>query len=285
MLRDRAVTNINDALRSVTGISIGAGEFSWQGNNPSIRGFVARNDIFLDGIRDFGSYARDPFNLQSVEVLKGPASILFGRGSTGGVINQPTKVPMLEDFIQGSAVFGTDYTRRGTIDVNRVIPELGANTAFRFNLMGHAQSVAGRNVGKQARFGVAPSLATGIGTPTRLNVSYFNQTANDVPDYGLPWFGAEVAPVRATELLRVHNRLAQDLGQCRHGAEFEHDYSSAFTIRNTTRYAHYTRDFRISEPIISAPTTTPLDQVNVGFNIWSGPAVETDGLEPAGLRS
>ena len=274
VLRDRAVTSITDALRSVTGISIGAGEFSWQGNNPSIRGFVARNDIFLDGIRDFGSYSRDPFNLQSVEVLKGPASILFGRGSTGGVINQPTKVPMLEDFIQGSAVIGTDYTRRGTIDVNRVIPELGANTAFRFNLMGHAQSVAGRNVGKQARFGVAPSLATGIGTPTRLNVSYFNQTANDVPDYGLPWFGAEVAPVPrqnfygfTTDFLKT----SANVGTVR----VEHDYSSAFTIRNTTRYAHYTRDFRLSEPIISAPTTTPLDQVNVGFNIWSGPAVET----------
>ena len=143
VLRDRAITNINDALRTVTGISIGAGEFSWQGNNPTIRGFVARNDIFLDGIRDFGSYARDPFNLQSVEVLKGPASILFGRGSTGGVINQPTKAPMLEDFTDVSAIFGTDYTRRGTVDVNRVIPELGENTAFRFNLMGHARSVAG----------------------------------------------------------------------------------------------------------------------------------------------
>ena len=93
MLKDRAVTNLNDALRNVPGISLGAGEFSWQGNNPTIRGFLARNDMFLDGIRDFGSYYRDPFYLQSIEVLQGPASILFGRGSTGGVINQTSKMP------------------------------------------------------------------------------------------------------------------------------------------------------------------------------------------------
>ena len=274
VLRDRAITNINDALRTVTGISIGAGEFSWQGNNPTIRGFVARNDIFLDGIRDFGSYARDPFNIQSVEVLKGPASILFGRGSTGGVINQPTKAPMLENFTDVSAIFGTDYTRRGTVDVNRVIPELGENTAFRFNLMGHAQSVAGRNVGKQARFGIAPSLSVGIGTPTRLTVSYFNQTANDVPDYGLPWFGTVVAPVPRQNFYGFASdwlHTSANVGTVR----FEHDINAGWTIRSTTRYAHYNRDFRISEPIISQPTTTPLDQVNVGFNMWTGPALET----------
>jgi catecholate siderophore receptor len=274
VLRDRAVTNINDALRTVTGISIGAGEFSWQGNNPSIRGFVARNDIFLDGIRDFGSYSRDPFNLQSVEVLKGPASILFGRGSTGGVINQPSKVPMLEDFTQATAIFGTDYTTRGTIDINRVIPELGSNTAFRFNLMGHAQTVAGRNVGKQARFGVAPSLAMGIGTATRLSISYMNQTANDVPDYGLPWLGTQVAPVARQNFYGFTSdwlRTSANIGTVR----FEHDFGRAWTIRSTTRYAQYTRDFRISEPIIAGQASTPLDQVNVSFNMWTGPALET----------
>ena len=274
VLRDRAVTNINDALRTVTGISIGAGEFSWQGNNPSIRGFVARGDIFLDGIRDFGSYARDPFNLQSVEVLKGPASILFGRGSTGGVINQPTKVPMLGDFTETTAIFGTDYTRRGTIDVNRVIPELGANTAFRFNLMGHAQSVAGRDVGKQARFGIAPSVAFGIGTPTRLTVSFFNQTANDVPDYGLPWFGTVVAPVERQNFYGYTSdwlKTSGNVGTVR----FEHDFNANVTVRSTTRYAHYTRDFRISEPIITGQANTPLDQVNVNFNMWTGPALES----------
>jgi len=102
VLQDRAVSNLNDALRNVPGISLGAGEFSWQGNNPTIRGFLARNDMFLDGLRDFGSYSRDPFNMQQIEVLQGPASVLFGRGSTGGVINQASKLPTLSGFVAGT---------------------------------------------------------------------------------------------------------------------------------------------------------------------------------------
>ena len=84
LLEDRGLTSVNDALRTIPGITLGAGEFSWQGNNPSIRGFSARDDMYLDGIRDFGSYPRDPFNLETIEVLLGPSSVLFGRGSTGG---------------------------------------------------------------------------------------------------------------------------------------------------------------------------------------------------------
>ena len=87
-IEDRAISDLNDALRNVPGISLGAGEFSWQGNTPVIRGFSGRSDIFLDGMRDFGNYYRDSFNLEQLEVLQGPSSIYFGRGSTGGVINQ-----------------------------------------------------------------------------------------------------------------------------------------------------------------------------------------------------
>ncbi len=96
MLDDRGLVSLNDALRNVPGITLGAGEFSWQGNNPTIRGFSSRDDMYLDGLRDFGSYPRDPFNLETVEVLLGPSSILFGRGSTGGAINQATKQPQRE---------------------------------------------------------------------------------------------------------------------------------------------------------------------------------------------
>jgi catecholate siderophore receptor len=274
LLEDRAITNLNDALRNVTGISIGAGEFSWQGNSPSIRGFVARNDMFLDGIRDFGSYYRDPYDFQQIEVLKGPASVVFGRGSTGGAINQPSKVPRLDSFVAGSLVGGTDFTRRATVDVNEPLPELGDDSAFRLNAMVHAQTVSGRNVGKQSRFGLAPSLAVGIGTPTRLTLSYFDLTASDVPDYGLPWFGVSPAPV-PRQYFYGHTsdflKTGADIGTVR----FEHDITPTITIRNTARYAYYTRDFRLSEPIITAPTTTPLSSVDVAFNIWSGPSVET----------
>src|SRR5579883_3273099 len=130
-MEDRGVTNESDALRGVPGISLAAGEAGAQGNSLSLRGFTARNDIFLDGMRDFGSYYRDPFNLDEIEVLKGPSSVLFGRGSTGGVVNQVSKTPQLAPLTAGSITFGTDNTKRATVDLARPLPELGQGAAVR----------------------------------------------------------------------------------------------------------------------------------------------------------
>ena len=274
LLKDEAVTNLNDALRNVPGISLGAGEFSWQGNNPTIRGFAARSDIFLDGLRDFGNYYRDPFNLQQIEVLEGPSSVLFGRGSTGGVINQVSKVPVSDGFVEGTLVGGTDLTRRATVDLDAPVTALGSDTAFRLDAMVHAQDVSGRDAAKQSRFGFAPSLALGLGTPTRLLVSFFDQTANDVPDYGVPWLGTVPAPVPRQNFYGVKSdflKTGTDIGTIR----IEHDVNADLTLRNVMRYAYYTREYRISEPIISAPAGTPLSQIPVNLNIWSGNGIET----------
>ena len=87
----QGATSLSDALRNVPGITIGAAEGGQIGNNINLRGFTARTDIYLDGFRDRGQYYRDTFDLEAIEVLKGPSSMLFGRGSTGGVINQVSK--------------------------------------------------------------------------------------------------------------------------------------------------------------------------------------------------
>ena len=81
-------------------------------------------------MRDFGSYYRDPFNLQEVDVLQGPSSVAFGRGSTGGVVNQASKTPVMGAFISGGFDFGTDLTRRLTIDIDKPLPALGPGSAF-----------------------------------------------------------------------------------------------------------------------------------------------------------
>ena len=75
-MQEQGVTTLRDALRNVAGISIAAGEGGAQGDNLTIRGFAARNDLYLDGMRDFGSYYRDPFNMEEVQVLQGPDSAL-----------------------------------------------------------------------------------------------------------------------------------------------------------------------------------------------------------------
>ena len=122
IIREEAVFNLRDALRNVTGISLAAGEGGGaQGDNLTLRGFSARNDIFLDGIRDFGMYTRDTFNLEAVEVLKGPSSVLFGRGSTGGVINQVSKAPRLTPYYTFTGTDGTGPFFRAAIDINQPI--------------------------------------------------------------------------------------------------------------------------------------------------------------------
>ena len=146
--------------------------------------------------------------------------------------------------------------------------------------MVHAQDVAGRDVAKQSRFGVAPSLALGLGTATRLVFSYFDQTADDVPDYGVPWFSTVPAPVPrqnfygyTTDFLKTGTGIGT--------VKVEHDVSPDVMLRNTLRYAYYTRNFRISEPIINAPAGTPLSSIAVNLNIWSGNSIETMAWDQA----
>src|SRR5712671_1879172 len=120
LMQEQAVTSFRDALRNMTGISFAAGEGGGaQGDNLTLRGFSARNDYFLDGIRDQGSYTRDIFNIESIEVLKGPSAVLFGRGSTGGAINQVSKSPRLEPLYTGTVSVGTGQLMRGTADIDQ----------------------------------------------------------------------------------------------------------------------------------------------------------------------
>src|SRR6202042_2499873 len=142
VVKDEGVTTLRDTLRNVPGISLAAGEAGAQGDNLTIRGFTARNDIFLDGIRDFGSYYRDSFNYEQVEALEGPAGIQFGRGSTGGVINQESKIPQVDKFVHVQTQFGTDPPRRITADINTPLADQLGGAAFRVNVMGQEGGVA-----------------------------------------------------------------------------------------------------------------------------------------------
>ena len=277
LMNQQGVTTLRDALRDVAGISLAAGEGGAQGDNLTIRGFTARNDLFIDGMRDFGSYYRDPFNLQEVEVLQGPSSVTFGRGSTGGVVNQSSKTPGMDPSISGSMQFGTDVTRRVTLDIGEPLPNLASGAAFRLNLMGNLNDVSERDVAENRRFGIAPSLALGLGTPTRWLFSYFHQTADDIPDYGIPWLFNGPAPVNRSNYYGFQNgnylRTYDDIGT----AKVEHDFNKNLTIRNQVRYANYVRDVLITEPQIAAPVTlaTPLNAIAVNRHEIGVDSVET----------
>ena len=276
LMKDQAVTSLRDSLRDVSGISIGAGEGSYQGDNFSIRGIAARSDIFLDGMTDFGSYNRDPFNLQAIEVLKGPSSVEFGRGSSGGAVNQESKTPQLQAFTAGSMEYGTDRTERGTLDFNQPIPGL-EGSALRLNLMGNHNDVTDRNGASYERWGIAPSLAFGIGTPTRLTISYFNQSENNTPDYGIPWYFDRPAPVDRRNYYGFNDDYLKtdvNIGTIK----LEHDFNDTFTLREQFRLADYRRNFRISQGQLPDDATlqTPIDSIQVDRAIIDG--VSTDRL-------
>jgi len=258
VLKDQQNHTLMDAVRNVPGISLAAGESGAQGDNLTIRGFTARNDIFLDGVRDFGSYYRDSFNIDQVEVLEGPAGVQFGRGSTGGVINQVSKTPTTDKFVNINTVFGTDETRRATADINVPFPDFADGSAFRLNVMGTDGGVAGRPYAENRRFGIAPSLSFGMNSPTRLTVSYFHFTESDTPDYGLPWFENGLAQgVNRHSYFGFPDenylRTNDDVITLKAGHTFPGE--SNIDVHTIARAANYPRDVQITEPQICSNAT------------------------------
>jgi catecholate siderophore receptor len=262
LMRDQGVTTLRDALRDVSGLSLSAGEGGNQGDNLSLRGFSARSDIYQDGMRDFGSYNRDPFLLESIEVLKGPSSALFGRGSTGGVVNQVTKTAKSKAFADGTFTLGSDNTRRATADLNKPVSD---QIGFRLNLMDHFNNVAGRDVAENRRFGIAPTVTFGLRSPTKFTVSYLHQNENNIPDYGIPYLNSRPAPVARENFYGFENGNFFKANVDVLRGKFEHNFGNGLIIHNQLRHGFYERAYQITEARIPATITpaTPIAAINV----------------------
>ena len=263
IIEQQAATTLNDVLRNVSGISMAAGEGGGgpAGDNLTLRGFGARNDIFIDGIRDFASYTRDTFNVEQVEVVKGPASAQTGRGSTGGYINLFSKQPQIGTFASSTLGLGQPNYVRGTADMNLGGDSigLGGGTAVRVNLMHHDADTPGRDYVETKRTGFAPSVAVGLGTPTRAILSYTRLKAHNQPDYGIPFLGNDPAPVDYDNYYGLLERDYEDTLANIATFALEHDLTPDIRIANTTRYGHATRDSVYSAPRFVTGSST---QVN-----------------------
>ncbi|MBF0859229.1 TonB-dependent receptor [Gluconobacter sp. LMG 31484] len=185
LMQQQNVKSLDEALRNVPGItaSVGEGEGGMAGDQFLIRGFQAQNDIYENGLRDFGVYTRDSFDYDHVSVIKGPSSEVFGNGTTGGAINITTKVAHLGDSYGGSFSGGSGAYYRGTLDFNK---QIGESTAIRITGMGNENNVVGRDQLYSHRWGIAPSIAFGLGKRTTFTLEYFHQSDNRIPDYGVP---------------------------------------------------------------------------------------------------
>lgn len=268
VMEEQGATTLRDVLKNVPGLTITAGEGgNPAGDNLTLRGFSARNDIFVDGVRDISPQARDPFNLEQVDVVKGPGSVYTGRGSTGGSINLLNKTPGLKRAFSGTLDFGTDRTRRATADINLPI---GDSVGLRLNLLDHHSGVAGRDIVKFDRWGVAPSLTFGLGKPTRFTVSYYKLKQNNISDYGIPWvpatnnalveFRDRPAPVPRNTFYGLRNRDFEKLNSDLVTLKFEHDFNDALSLRNQFRFANSSRDSIATPPRFANNNSTAINR-------------------------
>lgn len=183
LIDDRNLDTIKEALKNTAGVTFLAAEGGEE--DIRLRGFALQStgDMFIDGMRDPAFYERDTFNLDRMEVLRGSASMLFGRGSTGGAVNQVSKVPRLIDSHQVDLTLGSHAYRRVTGDFNW---HTGENAALRINTMATEakNNGAGSSLDKN---GIAASYAWGIGTRNEFNIGLYHLNNNNGMNYGMPW--------------------------------------------------------------------------------------------------
>jgi catecholate siderophore receptor len=276
VMKDRGVTSLRDSLRGVSGISMAAGEGGTPtGDSITIRGFSARTDVFVDGIRDIAGYSRDIYNTEAVEVTKGPGSSVTGRGSVGGAINLSRKAARLDTFTTLGAVAGDQSNHRITLDTNQI---LGDTTAIRLNGLTTDGDVAGRDGIENGMDALALSLATGLGTDTRFTFSAEHQNQDRIPDYGMPWvpnysdrtdrdiadnlkpYEGSPPPVSFDNFYGNVNRDFEDIKATTFNGLFERDLSADSMISLQARYGTVER-----KSIVTAPrfVTRTVDGVNI----------------------
>jgi catecholate siderophore receptor len=236
VIKEQGVTSLQDALKNVPGITLNAGEGGTHGDLVNLRGFPINDDYFLDGLRDTGLYNRDVFDVESIEVYKGPASTLFGRGTTGGVINQVTKAPQLYPIDDFTATGGTNAEIRLTGDVNYVLDD---TMAVRLNLMAQRNNIEGRPFARTQKWGAAPSFAWGLGTNTVATLEYLHQQEDDIPDYGIPFLVGQPAPVSHRNYygLPSDDRTKQDVEIVT--GKVTHKFDDIFTVSDSARFGSY----------------------------------------------
>ena len=265
LIQEQGATTLRDVLRNVPGITFQAGEGGVPaGDQLTIRGFSARTDMFIDGVRDFGGYARDSFNLEQVEVAKGPSSATSGRGSTGGSINQVSKTPGMGKSYNASIGGGNASYVRSSADINQ---PLGEGAALRLNAVWTDAGVPGRDTVKSERWGVAPSLAFGIDKPTTLTVSHMHLEQDNVPEYGLPWvpdntnpalaaYSGGEPPVDSENFYGLVTRDYEDTTTDVSTVQVDHRVNPGLTLRNLTRFGRNDRDSVITAPRFASVNTS-----------------------------
>ncbi|QXQ04788.1 TonB-dependent receptor [Sphingosinicellaceae bacterium] len=270
VIKETGSATLVEALRTVPGITFGAAEGGNPiGDRPFIRGFDSQGSIYLDGVRDLGAQSREVFAVDQIQIVRGSDSTLGGRGSAGGTINIVSKLPKARNFAEADVSYGSANYKRVTADVNYKLTD---TIAVRMAGAWHDQDVAGRDEIFQKRWGIAPSITVGLGTPTRLTLSYYHLTSNELPDSGIPYLytigntpnlgvsysepaignvttlGGVTGHVDRSTFYGLKDRDFRHATTDQATARFEHDLGGGITIRNTSRYSDTNQSYIFTLP-------------------------------------
>jgi catecholate siderophore receptor len=190
VLQEQGAGSLMEALSNTPGITLQLGENgnTSAGDTFQMRGFSAQSSIFLDGIRDLGAVSRDVFNIEQLAVSRGPAGTDVGRGAASGYINLASKLPHQENATSATVSYDSGERARVAGDINQRISD---TSAFRLNVLAQDGGLVGRKVIQKQVYGVAPSLAFGLGTPTRVYLFSQHVRSDGLPDGGVPAIGLE----------------------------------------------------------------------------------------------
>jgi catecholate siderophore receptor len=259
IVREQGATTLAEALRNSAGVgtfSMGENGTTNTGDAVFLRGTDVSSSIFVDGVRDMGSISRDAFNIEQIEVLKGGTGGDTGRGSATGSVNVYSKQPIARDIRSGSVSYGGGDFKRATVDFGMPMSD---TSAVRLNLMVQDAGVPGRDVIKNKRWGVAPSVGFGLGGNTQVFVNYLHVTQNNTPDGGVTTIGlpgyttpdiarptlAAAARVRSNNFYGTvddHDDVKMDMVT----GIIDHRINDTFNVRNLTRYGRNKQEYLLS---------------------------------------
>ena len=267
LIQQQGAVTLTEALRNTPGVGaffLGENGSTSTGDAIYMRGFDTSGSIYVDGIRDVGSISRDVFNIEQIDVLKGPAGTDNGRSAPTGSVNLVTKQPTLEEATSASATAGSGSQKRVVADYNHVI-NADTGTAIRLNALVQDSGNPGRDQVNNKRWAIAPTVAFGLGGATRVFLDFLHVKQNNIPDGGIPTVGlpgytspdplrpfiASAPPVDQKNFYGStldHDDVKADMLTVR----IEHDFSPTLKLVNTARYGKTKQDY-----LLTSFTLTP----------------------------
>jgi catecholate siderophore receptor len=279
-IRDQNFQSLTDVTRYVPGVAIHQGE----GNRDElvIRGVDSSANFFVNGFRDDVQYFRDLYNAQSIEILKGPSALTFGRSAGGGLVNRTLKEADGTRVYDAAMQVGSYGDRRVSLDAGQAVNE---NVAVRLNAF-YEGSETFRDYGHLERYGINPTVTLKPSDDTKIKLSYeffhdFRTADRGNPSQGLPGGATRFNPTRP---FAPNGDLSTFFGSPIYNyakvevqtgmAIIEHDFGNGLTVRNGSIYADYNRGYQnvypggTGAPAVAGGGAVTPDQTTLSLNAY-----------------